>query len=181
VNTLKLASRPKATASAKRGVVAEFLRAEDGAAMLETLIVLPVFLIFAAGLFEFGGLLFFKLEVETGLRDAARYVARCRDINPSPGSPTFNCSEATAQNIAVYGPSGSTPRVPGWSPSDVIFQYRTVANPVVSGVPKYNEVGDVWIVDASTDINYPGGPLLGLTGIPFIQIAAHHQERYIGW
>ena len=155
--------------------------AEDGAAMLEALLVLPVILILAAGIFEFGAVLYYKLEMETGLRDAARYLARCKDITAPLGSPVFGCSEAQARSIAAYGASGSTPRVPGWAPGDVTISYRTIANPIVGGEATYNSTSDVLIVVASSDINYAGGNLLALVGIPFVQMAARHEERYIGW
>jgi hypothetical protein len=145
------------------------LFAEDGAAMLEAVIILPVFVILAAGFFEFGALLYNKIKVETGLRDIARYVARCQDAS-------YGCSAADATDIAVLG------RLYRWEPGNVNVEFRYVANDDGSGNPIYNERdSDVDIVVVTTEFDYIGGPLLRIAGIPILRITAQHEERYIGW
>jgi hypothetical protein len=135
-----------------------------------------VVLIFLAGILEFGALLFNKMEIETGLRDAARYLARCTGAQ-------YGCGEDLAKQIAVYGSvDGTVPRVTGWSVDDIVI---TVSEPI-DGVDEegsflYRRGESVVIVRASTSIDYPGGSLLGLLGIPLIEIDAYHEERYLGW
>ena len=129
--------------------------------MVETLITLPVFVIFLAGILEFGALLFTKHQVETGLRDASRYLARC------PTDPAFGCTTAIAVNIALNGsPAGGSPRVAYWSSGDI-----TITPATGLGTP----------VRVSTDFNYSGSPIIGFLGIANIRITAFHEDRFIGW
>lgn len=165
-----------------------FTREDDGAAMAETIIITPVIVVLLAGILEFGAILINKFEMELGLRDAARYLSRCQDI--VTGTATYGCSEAIAQNIAVYGsptvPSPARPRVLGWQPSDVLIDSpspKTVSNPVDPGTGQalYNGPDDIYVVRVSTTLNYAGGPLLGLIGVASIPMSAYHEERHIGW
>lgn len=135
-------------------------RQESGAAMLETIITVPVMIVFLVGILEFGMLLFAKLQVETGLRDAARYMARCQ--------PGFGCSQAIARNIAVFGnvAGNGGPRVEGWGTGDV----------TITPAPGLGER-----VRVATDFDYPGSPLLGFIGLANINVTAFHEDRYIGW
>lgn len=135
-------------------------REEGGAVLVETIIVVPVMIVFLVGILEFGMLLFAKLQVETGLRDAARYLARCQ--------PGFGCSQTTARNIAVYGNvagSGNV-RVEGWGTGDI-----TISSAAGLGLP----------VRVSTDFDYPGSPLIGFIGLASINVTAFHEDRYIGF
>ena len=156
-----------------RQLAKQLVRDNDGAALAEAILITPVVLFLLVGILEFGAVLYNKIQVETGLRDAARYMARCQDywnlLNPpSVTPPTFGCSEDSALDIAVSGPPGDTrPLVPGWAVSDV-----TVTQLLRDGT---------WVVRVETEFNYPGGPLLGLIGLPLVRMAARHDERVIGW
>ncbi len=138
-----------------------FRREDDGTALVETMIVLPIFVIFLTGILEFGALLFTKHQVETGLRDASRYLARC------PTDPAFGCTTAIAVNIALNGsPAGGAPRVSGWSAADITITPAT---------------GLGTAVRVATDFDYSGSPIMGLIGLTTIQITAFHEDRFIGW
>jgi len=142
-------------------LLCRFRRDDDGTALVETIIVLPVIVIFLAGILEFGALLFTKHQVETGLRDASRYLARC------PADPAFGCTDAIAINIALNGsPAGGTPRVSGWSASDI-----TITPATGLGTP----------VRVAADFEYTGSPLIWLLGLATIRITAFHEDRFIGW
>lgn len=142
---------------------------EDGAVLVETIIILPVMIVFLVGILEFGALLYNKIQVETGLKDAARYVARCPAVS-GLGSTCDNDDFIAARNLALSGSlNGGNPRVPGWNIDDITI--TTDPDPIaVDGV-----------VQVSTSFNYPGGPLLGLINLDFIPVTAFHQERVIGW
>lgn len=186
-------SKPDATGRWSRVSRLRRLAGEtDGAAMLETIIIAPVVLIFLAGILEFGALLFYKVEFETGLRDAARYLARCQDNpnNPAPSTVIYGCTVTAAQNIAVYAskdvPSPGSPRVVGWQPSDVVVDSPApilISNPVdpLTGDSPYRGPAQIYVVRVSSTISYPGGPLLGLIGFASIPMTAFHEERFIGW
>src|SRR5687767_7650296 len=111
-----------------------------GAALIETTLLMPFLLFACAGVFEFGNLFYQKLLVEAGVRDAARYVARCT-------WPSLTACVTTGEEIAVFGePGGSDPRVDGFTTGDVDIDqtYRETAN------------------TADEDGNYPyrGGPII---------------------
>lgn len=146
-----------------------FAREDDGAALAETIVVLPVMVIFLAGILEFGALLYTKLQVETGLREAARYMARCH--------ATGTCSETTARNLAVYGnPQGTgSPRALGWSSSPSVVSISTLSPTPAAGGENFD------VVEASTSFAYPGSPFMGLIGLVEIPITARHQDRIIGY
>src|SRR5438876_12286496 len=105
----------------------------DGSAMVEMAAILPFLLILGCGVFEFGTFFYQYQMIETGVRDAARYMARVSDpsISTTPcASAVLAAKEASAKNVAVTGVvSGGTNRVSWWNAADVSIAYLTVANP----------------------------------------------------
>lgn len=168
-------SRVRCVAVALRQCVWKLRRDESGVALLETIIVLPVILVFLVGILEFSGLLLNKLQVETGLKEAARYLARCHEDNRTAGL----CSEAIARNIAVYGQpdAGTNPRAYGWKPEDI--QINAPGGVTRSATSEDGE--DFNVVRVSTNFSYPGSPLIGLIGFDGLTVQASHEERVIGF
>lgn len=156
-----------------------FARDQRGAAMVETTLLMPFLLFMCAGVFEFGNLFYQKLLVEAGVRDAARYAARC------PTMAGFTCNDSIAQQIAVYGiPAGGTaPRVADWAPVDVQITRRTTANPFdpVSGNYSYRGGPTITTIHVQTSFNYGEVGFLAVLGLDAITLTAVHEERYIGW
>ncbi|MGC9370868.1 MAG: TadE/TadG family type IV pilus assembly protein [Paracoccaceae bacterium] len=148
---------------------------ERGSVLVEALLLLPVLTIFTIGVLEFGNVLWQRHQVQTGVRDAARYWSRCQPAHPSV-SPPFNswCSVSIAQNIAFYGtPDGSgPPRVPGWTdPADL----------TISPVPQPSNPGPTDVVTVTGTLEYNGSPLFGVLNISILEIEYSHSERYLGW
>lgn len=145
-----------------------FLRREDGAVIAEALIAVPFVTLFAVGILEFGNVFWERMQIESGLRDAGRYMARCR-----PTSPTYTatCSAATAKMIAFYGtqtPSAGAPlRVPDWGPDAADI---TISGPDADGT-----------ITLATSHLYVSSPLFGWLNIPDIRFGSYHEERYSGW
>jgi hypothetical protein len=129
----------------------------------------------AAALFELGSV-FYNFElVQTGVRDAARYLARVAD--PS-------ASEATARNLALRGTvdgSGSV-RVKGWQPAQIQIIYKTIANPIdeTTGRRLYRGRDPLVVVRVSTAFDDPGLGLLNAVGLGPVRVTAAHEERYVG-
>jgi Flp pilus assembly protein TadG len=102
-------------------------RDTEGSALLEATILTPVLLVLFLGAYEFSWYFNRQQMVEVGVRDAARYLGAA---SPNP------CSDSTlltqAKNLATTGliiPSfTSTPRVPGWSTTDVSISCTTIDN-----------------------------------------------------
>src|SRR5262245_7531462 len=86
---------------------------EEGSALLEATAIVPVLILLVGGTLEFS--LYFERQhlVTTGVRDAARYLARTDPANVT--------GQTIAQNIAATGSAdGSAPlRVPGFNPANV--------------------------------------------------------------
>lgn len=143
-----------------RTYLAGFFAEQRGVAMTEAIIAVPFLFIFAVGVLEFGALFWQREQIETGLRDAARYMARCRH------DPAI--CEATAQNLAYYGTSAATGplRVPGWeNDDDITFTPATVGA----------------IMTATTTHELANSSLLGMFRSEPISITANHNQRVMGW
>jgi hypothetical protein len=146
-----------------------------GAALVEFTVVLPFLVFLGLGAFEFGNALYGHHVITTGLRDAARYLARRDD-------PT--ASETAAKELAVYGEiGGTTSRVSWWNVGDVSVTLATIANPVDpdTGLRTYRGPDPIRVVRVATTATYPGLGLLGVLGLgPTLPINTFHEERVIG-
>ncbi len=147
-------------------IAAAFLRDERGAVLAESLVVIPFVTLFSVGILEFGNMFWQKEQIETGLRDAARYLARCQ----ADADFAASCNAATARKIAYYGtaaPGGGTPlRVPGWGPAD---EDLTISEPMPG------------VIRVEAGHSYQASPLFGWLDIDDVMIEAFHEQRYIGW
>ena len=147
-----------------------FWKNEDGTILAEALIVIPFVTFFAVGIVEFGNVFWQRHMLEVGVRDAARYWARCRPI--SNGAAYMPCSLDIARNIAFYGdPSpdeGSSLRVPNWFGENAIS--IEPASPT-----------SVSIVVVKGTMVYAPSPIFGILRIGNVAITYTHQERYYGW
>jgi hypothetical protein len=149
-----------------------FWHNDRGTALIESAIVLPVFLLLVGGVYEFGYFFYRQQLMTIGVRDAARYLA----LTSNPNSAT---TQSDAMNLAVYGSigGGSTPRVSDWSP-DVVTISVTAANNS-SGIV-YCGGCPVAIITVSSSLTDPSLGFLGLLGVKPPTITVSHQERWVG-
>jgi Flp pilus assembly protein TadG len=164
----------RAPATARLRPLARFAD-ESGVAVIEAAIAFPFLVILMAGLFEFG-LVFYNFQlVQTGVRDAGRYLSRVDDL----AAATEN-----AKRLAVTGSvvAGQPARVKWWSTTQVQVETRGVANPrdATTGLRNYRAGDTLTVVRVSTTIPYEGIGLLKAIGLGPIQIGAAHEERYVG-
>jgi adhesin HecA-like repeat protein len=147
-----------------------FWNAERGAALVESAIILPVFLVLVGGVCEFGFYLYQEQLITSGVRDAARYLTLTAD-------PNSTTDQTEAKNLAVSGSiDGGMPRVAGWSPADVSIGVSSVDN----SDGTYSGGSTVQIVTVSTSFVDPSLGFLGLLGLKKPIISVSHQERFIG-
>jgi len=148
---------------------------ESGVAAIEAAAVMPFMVVMAAGVIEYGSMMYQFDLVQTGVRDAARFLARV----PAP-----EAAEAEARRIATTGSlDPSQPlRVKGWTGDKITFAYETTANPrdPVTGQRQYRGGDTITVIRVSTAFSYQGIGLLQALGFTSVPIAAAHEERHVG-
>jgi hypothetical protein len=141
-----------------------------GTAMVESAIVLPVFLTLVGGVYEFSFFLYQEQLATSGVRDAARYLALTAD-------PNNLTNQTEAKNLAVTGSiGGGSTRVSGWDISDVSIAVNAVDN----SIGTYGGGSAIQIVTVSTSFVDPSLGFLGLLGLKRPTINVSHQERFVG-
>lgn len=155
--------------------IIRFGRDARGAAAVEVGLAFPFIVLFASGLFEYGALFYNYELIQTGVRDAARYLSRVQ----SPAA-----AEATARNLALYGNVGGTgtARVNSWQASHIQITYETTPNPIneATGRRLYRGRDPLVVVRVSTSFNYNGLGLLNAVRLGPVRVDAAHEERYVG-
>ncbi len=145
-------------------------RNDDGAALIEATLVVPVLMVLAFGVYEFSWIFYRKQLISTGLRDAARYVSRMA----LPGDTTCNPAIwPAAKNLATTAriADGGTVRVRGWT-ADMV----TITCEPVPGAP----TPGVNIVNVSTNFAGPSLGFFGFLGLSAPPIVVFHRERTFG-
>lgn len=145
-----------------------FWSKDEGAVLAEALLAVPFVTLLTAGILEFGSIFWQRMQVDAGLRDAGRYLSRCRPTTPTY---TASCSTATAKLIAFYGTQspaeGAALRVTGWGPN--------LADITVTPV---DADGTITVQTAHI---YETSPLFAWLGVDAITLSSSHEERYMGW
>jgi Flp pilus assembly protein TadG len=148
---------------------------DRGVAAVETALSLPFLIAVSAGLFEFGSVFYNFQLMQTGVRDAGRYLSRVPDLA---------AAEENAKLLAVTGSivPGQQARVSWWKAEQVQIAYRTTANPrdATTGLRNYRGGDTITTIRVSTTAPYQGVGLLSAIGLSTIQISASHEERYVG-
>jgi Flp pilus assembly protein TadG len=134
------------------------------------------------GVMEFSFYLYQQQLIESGVRDAARYLARI-PITTSGATPCTQTDPATgtsyltyAQNIGLYGTTGSgTQRVHGWT-GPVTITCPTTDN----SAGTYADGTTIYTISATTSFNDPSLGFFGRLGFTAPSISVTHKERFIG-
>jgi Flp pilus assembly protein TadG len=148
---------------------------ERGVAAIEAALSVPFLIAVGAGLFEFGSVFYNFQLIQTGVRDAGRYLSR---------APDLAAAEGNAKRLAVTGSTvtGQPARVSWWKAEQVSISYRITANPrdATTGLRNYRAGDTVTTIRVSTIAPYQGMGLLSAIGLGTVQITAAHEERYVG-
>jgi Flp pilus assembly protein TadG len=162
-------------------------RDDDGAALLEMAIMLPFLCITVFGVFEVGHLMWQYQQIQSGVRDGARYLSRVSDptVSTTICAPAVLANfETKAKQIAVTGAiGGATNRVSWWNTSDITISYPTIANlrDATTGLSPYRGPDPIRIVQVTTTASYPGVGMLTYIGFPTpFAFTISHNERCIG-
>ena len=148
---------------------------ERGAVALEAAIAIPFLLTLGFGVIEFANLLYNYNLVQSGLRDAARYLARV---------DTPAAAETAARRLAVTGriAAGGKPRVAWWKAEDISIAYESVANPTdaSTGLKNYRGGASITVVRVATTVDYADLGLLAFLRLGPVRFSLAHEERFIG-
>jgi len=159
-------------------------RNEEGSALLEGAIVIPFLFALVLGTLEFAYIFYEQHLVSTGVRDAARYLARTAD-------PTAGSAQTTARNLAAAGSAagGSARRITGFDPADVSISFNTIANSVDpgTGLRPYRAAtancggpDSIRIINVTGSFTYISLGFLGYFGFSAPTVTVTHSERCIG-
>ncbi|HLH98092.1 MAG TPA: TadE/TadG family type IV pilus assembly protein [Xanthobacteraceae bacterium] len=153
----------------------------QGSALVEGALVIPFMCVLMFGIYEFSWAFYQQHLISTGLRDAARYLARTSDPCDS-ASPDWPAAEENARNLATTGRiTGGAARVKGWTAAMVTPQCTPVENtPAPNGPAAYRGRATIYVITVSTRFTDPSLGLLGVVGLPAPVISVAHSERAIG-
>ena len=159
-------------------LAASVWRDDEGSVLIEATILMPFLVTLMFGLFEFSWYFHKQQLVESGVRDAARYLARVALDGTNPCTLTIPVDfKARAQNIAATGvATGGTARVPGWTTGSVNISCTTFNN---SGAT-YDGGSTIYLITATTNFADPALGYFSMLGLTLPNLSASHAERSIG-
>jgi len=185
----------------RRRIAGSLWRDCGGTAVVEGAVVVPVLMTLFVGVYEFSFFFYQQQLISTGVRDAARYLARYNYTNTSNGATTQcatltsgSCSslataEGYAECIAMYGDTGCTgsARVQGWTSTGTLtITFNQDANtgastPCGTGYICNSPYSSyVYTVQVSASFVDPSLGLFGFLGLTAPTIAISHTERVVG-
>jgi Flp pilus assembly protein TadG len=159
-------------------------RDEEGSALVEATIVMPLLLSLFLGVFEFSWFFYNQQLVVSGLRDAARYMTRIEltDGNRDPCAQKDQNGllyTADAANIATTAEAaGGSARVSGWSAADVTISCSSSA--ALDAGNYADGSTSMTIIDVATRFADPSLGLFSSLGLKPPMLSFSHEERFIG-
>lgn len=155
--------------------LAEAWRDRAGSSLVEAGIAMPFVVMLGIGVIEYGHALHAHHQAATGVRDAARFLARQHEPE---------AAEAAARLLATTGSiTGGEARVAGWSIEDIVIGYRSLPNPIdaQTGERTYRGGDPIRMVEVATTFSIEGlGGLSLLGGSTAVTLSVSHEERLIG-
>lgn len=155
-------------------LLSRFRTSERGAILVEALLVIPVFTVFALALIEFGFIFWERQQLQAGVRDAARYMSRCNVAAFNDASKL--CSFEKARTIATkyYDPSSAQMinRLPGTTLPTITI------TPTAANFKTITTAGTVTVTGTFQHFQSPVFALFNLAPIP---ISYTYSARYMGW
>jgi hypothetical protein len=126
-------------------------------------------------MFEFSWLICQQHLIVSGIRDAARYIAR----SSRPNDPAIKLD---AKYLATTGSiDGTVPRVTGWKVDDVAVDYTFLNNPSGGdGLTNFRGGSVIESVSVSTTFSVPSLGFFGILGLTPPTFTVSHEERVIG-
>jgi TadE-like protein len=158
------------------------LRDNDGSALVESAVLVPLLFVLLFGVYEFSWFFYQQHIASTGVRDAARFLARVS--HPcDERSPAWPTELAHARTLATTGSiRGDTARIKGWTAAMVVLRCAPINNLAApTGLRAYRGGGDViYVITASTSFSDPSLGFFAFLRLSPPVISVSHSERAIG-
>jgi len=151
----------------------KFFNKEDGAASVEGVIVLPIFLTIGFGIVDVSLLLIQNHKVGAGLVSAGNYLSQAAD-------PALY--EGRAKQLAISGSfqSSASPYIEGMEQDDIFITYRDVANSEVNGLRNFRGGDTITIAEFTAAYPYKGIGVLKTVTAGALKVSVRHEVRLIG-
>jgi hypothetical protein len=160
-------------------------RDEDGSALVEATIVMPLLITLFLGVFEFSWFFYNQQLVVSGLRDAARYMTRIEltDGNRDPCAQKDQYGALytdDAANIATTAQTfaGGSARVSGWTPVDITIS--CLSSVALEDGDYADGAANMTIIEVATRFADPSFGLFSSLGLKAPTLSFSHQERFLG-
>lgn len=165
-----------ASVAVTKGVIRRFLRAEDGVALVEFAVVLPMMLLVFAVIIEGSRIMLSYESAINGVRDATRFLARtmASDVCTTGGSVLGYSTQLLT--LVIQGDTANSVFPPLVTVNSVTPSYRCVAGTYRGGsVP-------VAQVTAAITVTFPFSGLFTLVGggLPQLTTTVTDQARVFG-
>jgi Flp pilus assembly protein TadG len=155
---------------------------QSGSVATEIAVATPFLVFLTAGIVEYGSMLRSTELMQTGVRDAARYLASMPGLPVAP-TATRSTIEQRARLLATTGTitADGTPRVRDWTTAGVQVTYEPIANPrdITSGLRQHRGDDNIYVVRVTGTMNYKGIGMLRALGIGPVVVSAAHKERHL--
>jgi Flp pilus assembly protein TadG len=158
-----------------------FLRDNDGSALVESAVLVPLLFVLLFGVYEFSWFFYQQHLAAMGVRDAARYLARVSSPCDER-SAAWPIEQANAKALATTGSTrGSTARIKGWTAASVVLRCTAVGNPAgPTGLRAYRSGEVVYVITASTSFVDPALGFFAFLHLAPPVISVSHSERVVG-
>lgn len=154
---------------------------ENGVAMVEFAVILPLMLLIFMGVAELGRALLFHHRLTVAVESGARYAARATNSIDVDDCATISAVwlgvEDSTKQMVTFGSlgGGDQPIVPGMDESDVTVSVEVRSATGISG--------PICVVNVAASVQYLG--IFGTQIIPFLEIEqpvlnVKSEERYVG-
>lgn len=157
------------------------LRDDEGSALVESAVLVPLLLTLLFGVYEFSWFFYQQHLAASGVRDAARYLARVSSPCDEH-SPAWSNEQANARILATTGSiRGNTARIKGWTAAMVELRCTAISNPAgPTGLRAYRSGEVLYVITASTSFVDPALGFFAFLHLTPPVISVSHSERAIG-
>jgi hypothetical protein len=168
----------------RRVGIGGFRKSERGASLVEFSLVLPLLLLFAGGLAEFGLMLHQQQVITKSVRDAARYAARTSfafKTCPLNSQAEWTQLVTDTQTIALRGSiNASAPLLlPSWNNVSMV----AVADSCIAPGTLLSPAGggnNIPVITVTATVPYAGTGFLGFLGLSSFNLTAAHAQMWTG-